>query len=71
VATRSPSIRLSVSAMGTTGIAAPCSAAAWTTAVTSDAGTAGRAPSWTSTTRPPPGSGRLRSSTSNPCLTES
>ena len=57
-AIRSPSMRLSVSDTGTTGIAAPCAAAASTTAAMSAVETAGRAPSWTRTTRSPSGVGR-------------
>ena len=68
---RSPSIRFRVSATGTTGMAAPCAAAASTTAATSAADTTGRAPSWTRTTRSPSGSGSARSSASNPGRTES
>ena len=41
-------MRLTVSAIGRTGIAAPCSAAAAATAAMRLAETSGRAPSWTS-----------------------
>ena len=55
---RSPSTRLSVSVTGRTGIAAPCSAAALRRPPRRvPARPAGRAPSWTRTTRSPPASG--------------
>ena len=52
--TTSPSTRLSVSLTGSTGIAAPCSAAARATASTRRSTTSGRAPSWTSGARAEP-----------------
>ena len=59
--TRSPSMRFSVSATDSTGIAAPCRSTASAIASTSATDTSGRAPSWTRTGRSPPaGSVRWR-----------
>ncbi len=67
--TRSPSIRLSVSVTGTTGIAAPRRAVARATALTSSLRTSGRAPSWTSTGTV--SSTPRRSKATNPANTDS
>ena len=56
----SPATRLSVSATGSTGIAAPWSAAARATAATSSGVATGRAPSWTRMTRSSPPVRRAR-----------
>ncbi len=67
--TRSPSIRLSVSATGTIGSAAPYRAVASATAAIRAASTSGRAASWTRTT--PDSSDRSRSRARNPAWTDS
>ena len=69
---RPPTTRLTVSATGRTGMAAPWSAAAAATARRAPAATSGRAPSWTSTTparrrRPGPRASRA----AKPAATES
>ncbi len=69
--TWSPSIRLTVSLTGRTGMAAPCSAAATATRAASPSARIGRAPSWTSTTRSPAASGTRASRAWNPAATES
>ena len=72
VTTSSPARRLTVSMIGTTGIAAPCRAAvAATRSMRSGEGT-GRAPSWTRTTRSvPSGGGSSRLDAAHPAATDS
>ena len=71
--TRPAAIRLTVSPMGTTGIAAPWTAAAVATPSISSGETTGRAPSCTRTTRAPSSAARppsRRSSSARPAATD-